>query len=254
MAEYSIIRHPFFLLGLSYASIGFCIIYVPPKLPFRLTAFGIITFFIYMAIKAADLSLLSTDNQLLFGNIMFAVLLYANYYLCLIKLSPPFQMTKYNQLRWIVGVAFNPRGIGKSWQIRNIPRFSRTNESFHPSRRAFICKRFLLFLLFSVMLEVYDAIHLLIHLRQDDFTHEKVHFFCRLTDVTIREIIVRLWLPFVTYLPMYLEYSSLHCLVSIIAVTLFGDDTSQWPPLYGDLRDAYSLRRFWGYVKGSIAL
>lgn len=248
MAEYNIIRHPFLLLGLSYAFTGFSLIYVPPKLPLRLIALGVITFFVYIAVRFADLSLLSKDNQLLFGNIMFAVLLYANYYLCLIKESPPPQMTKYNQLRWAAGVVFNPRGIGKPWQIRNMPSFSRTNKSFRHSRGAFIWKKFLQFLLFSVILEVYDAINLKFHLKQDDFAHGKIHLFSRLKDVTLRETNIRLWLPFMTYLPMYLEYSSLHCLVSVIAVAL-GDDPAQWPPLYGDLRDAYSIRNFWGYVK-----
>lgn len=201
-----------------------------------------------MSIRIADLSLVSGKNRMLFGNIMFGVLLYSNYYLCIIKESQPPQMTKYNQLRWVIGLVFNPRGIGKPWQISNIPPFSRTNKSFCPSRRTFIGKRVLLFLVFSVMLEVYDAIHLQLNLKQDDFTDEKIRFFSRLKDVTQREMIVRLWLPFATYLPMYLEYSSLHCIVSVIAVA-FGDDPLQWPPLYGDLRDAYSLRRFWGYVK-----
>ena len=200
-----------------------------------------------MAVKVADLSLLSIDNRVLFGNLMVAVLLYANYYLCLIKASPPSQITKYDQLRWLAGVVFNPRGIGKSWQIRNIPPFSRTNKSFCPSRKAFIWKRILQILLFTIMLEVYAEIHLLISPKRDDFMDEKIHFFSRLKDVTLREIVIRLWLPFSTYLPMYLEFSSLHCLVSVIAVT-FGDNPSQWPPLYGDIRDAYSMRRFWGYA------
>ena len=200
-----------------------------------------------MAVRVADLSYLSINDRITFGNLAVVVVLYANFYQCLIKESPPSQMTTYEQLRWLVGVVCNPRGIGKSWQIRNLPSFSRTQNFFRPSRKAFVCRRILQFLLFTVMFEAYFQIHLLLNPNGDDFTGDKMHFFSRLRDITAREIFIRLWLPFPTYLPMYLEFSSLHCLISVIAVAL-GDDPLQWPPLFGDIRDAYTLRRFWGYV------
>lgn len=38
-----------------------------------------------------------------------------------------------------------------------------------------------------------------------------------------------------------------NALVSVIAL-LLGSEAQSWPPLFGDVRDAWSIRQFWGYV------
>lgn len=41
---------------------------------------------------------------------------------------------------------------------------------------------------------------------------------------------------------------SLHSIISIISVGLGETEPREWPPLFGNLSDAYTVRRFWGYV------
>ena len=238
--------HPFFLLGLSWASVGAVLICVPPRLPFRLLALGTIAAFMYKAVGVADLSQVLPENRAFFGKCMFAVFLYANYFLCLATETPSSDMTSlYSQLRWATETVLNPRGVGRSWQIRNMPTFSRTDDKhFIPSRKSFIWRRIFLWLWFNILSDVYYEINSVLRLRSEDFAVEKQYFFRRLDQVTAREVVVRLWLPFYLQVPTYTHYSSLHCLVSTIAVIL-GDSPSQWPPLFGDISDTYSLRQFW---------
>jgi hypothetical protein len=173
------------------------------------------------------------------------VVLYANYFLCVLNSAPPKQARGWNRARWAYGLISYPRGVGTSWQIRNIATFSRTSPSWVPPRRHFVFSRMFKFLCLYALSRLYRRCKRLIPFQHDDFAPYKVHFFRRIGDVTTHEIAVRLYFPANTFLPFYFGHGAMHCLISSIAVAL-GDSPAGWPPLYGDVRDGYSLRGFWG--------
>ena len=82
---------------------------------------------------------------------------------------------------------------------------------------------------------------------EGDYNEEKESILRRLADVKLREIVVRLIMPFQYFIPSYCEMVGSNALVSIIAL-LLGSEPRSWPPLFGDVRDAWSIRQFWGYV------
>jgi hypothetical protein len=78
-----------------------------------------------------------------------------------------------------------------------------------------------------------------------DFLPTKETYFRRLTSVTLRETLIRAWI--VTYFiwSSMCLYTTIHDFLSIIFVGSGFDKPEDWPPLFGDIREATSIRNFW---------
>ena len=65
-------------------------------------------------------------------------------------------------------------------------------------------------------------------------------------EVTLRETAVRVWL--VTFFLFYSVclYTTIHDALAFVFVASGFDNPEDWPPLFGDIRDATSIRNFWG--------
>jgi hypothetical protein len=78
-----------------------------------------------------------------------------------------------------------------------------------------------------------------------DFLPTKETYFRRLGSVTFRETVIRVWL--VTFFVGYsiTLYKTLHDALAIIFVATKFDEPEDWPNLFGDIREATSMRNFW---------
>ena len=54
------------------------------------------------------------------------------------------------------------------------------------------------------------------------------------------------------FLRIFLEMTSMHSLAAATTVAIGISRPCDWPPMFGRLSDAYSLKRFWGYVVAMI--
>lgn len=64
--------------------------------------------------------------------------------------------------------------------------------------------------------------------------------------VNSREVLIRCYEAFEAFWSPYAVFTILHSLASVLFVcVLFIDEPHEWPPLFGDVRQAYSMRRFW---------
>ncbi|KAM0274930.1 hypothetical protein ACHAQH_007739 [Verticillium albo-atrum] len=85
----------------------------------------------------------------------------------------------------------------------------------------------------------------------DDFSPAKEAFFRRLLLPRRgpmpdgHEFAVRLWMTFETTWAAYSFYTMWHSIASAAAVATGLDRPHEWPPLFGDIRQAYSMRRYW---------
>jgi hypothetical protein len=87
-----------------------------------------------------------------------------------------------------------------------------------------------------------------------DFDATRQTFFRRLVffdeqyPITMRETSLRAIIACFWAMAPYVRLDAAHCVLSLVfVVVLRADPPEKWPPLYGDLRKAYSLRRFWGH-------
>lgn len=90
----------------------------------------------------------------------------------------------------------------------------------------------------------------------DDVSPEKEAILLRLFDqfwspgpspspVTGREIQIRALLAANKFIPDILYLSSFHDLLAIVFIAAGVDESWEWPPLFGPLSEAYTMRRFW---------
>lgn len=79
-----------------------------------------------------------------------------------------------------------------------------------------------------------------------DFLPTKETYFRRLGEVTLRETVMRAWI--VTFFLFYsiCLYNTIHDALAFIFVGTGFDNPEDWPPLFGDIREATSIRNFWG--------
>lgn len=240
---------PFIHLLLSYAAVTISIAFMPPTPMIRLGAFGGVLACVITGILYMDRS---TSSRLALKSCAFCqcgVVLYANYFLLLMKATPPPGSSSIDRLKWTVDLVSNPRGIGTPWQARNLPAFSRKDPHYVPSRRRFIIQRIATGLTFYAMLKTFNLAQEKIYfanLQSGDYSEYKESIVRRIGEVSPHELFIRAWLPLSSFFALWCRYQYWHSSVSVIFVIL-GDEPRRWPPLYGSLRDAYSLRQFWRY-------
>ncbi|OLN85272.1 hypothetical protein CCHL11_04375 [Colletotrichum chlorophyti] len=81
----------------------------------------------------------------------------------------------------------------------------------------------------------------------DDMKVNQTVYFRRLlrNQVTLRETAIRAYFAFETVWGAYSWYTRLHYSCALFFVGLGIDEPEEWPPSFGDIRQAWNIRRFW---------
>ena len=125
------------------------------------------------------------------------------------------------------------------------------NHSFIPTRRQFLNAHLIRVPLFFGALHTYHLLEGQLYwpnLIEGDYSPKKESILRRWPESQWRECLIRFWLPWQYVLPSYLSMSAAYSAFAILSVVVFQDDWARWRPLFGDIRDATTLRRFWKYV------
>ncbi|KAI2633923.1 hypothetical protein GGS21DRAFT_539501 [Xylaria nigripes] len=83
----------------------------------------------------------------------------------------------------------------------------------------------------------------IIVLRSEDVDQQAL--FTRLSDVSLREIVVRSYMAVAWAWESFLITDGVHTALAIITVVSGFDQPEDWPPLFGKLQDIRGLRDFW---------
>lgn len=137
--------------------------------------------------------------------------------------------------RWAVELILSARGIGWNWQVGGVPRPKPT-----PTRWSFVRSRVRNTLLtFTLIHAVTLLVSYILQVSNDNSLLRNPFF--------LRFFITTAWLTVI-----YGHLTLPENLVAIFFVTtgLGGRfaDPQQWPPMFGDIGESYSIRRCWGYA------
>ena len=148
------------------------------------------------------------------------------------KLPSNFPLMK--KLSWMVDIAWSMRMIGWVQEPRNgiPPRPS-------PPRRTFLQKTFLKFIMNAIIADVTAAI--LDHLLHYPTDNPKTYLAAVPPSHRLPYVLV--WCT-----AEKASMSSVHNLMALICVGLGRSDPTLWPDFWGSWRDAYTVRKQWGYV------
>lgn len=176
---------------------------------------------------------------------------------------------------WVGGykMLFNARWIGTNRQISDIhirPRqgvvsapigTQRGDSQLLPKNFGYICRSpRTLFILnciisvaFTLAAEKISGHFLTAFLQQylggleiTDFLPAKETYFRRIGSVTIRETVIRVWVSIFAIGYSMGFFNTVHNILSIIFVGTGFDEPEDWPPLFGNIQEATSIRNYWG--------
>ena len=161
---------------------------------------------------------------------------HASNVLCVRRVSaPPGIKTSKQRFYLALNQVFTSR-----YGMTYTPPFNERDIRYVPSRRRLLVQRILDFLVSGVVayrLEQFDP------LLPSDYMGPS-GFLGRILEVPRREWMVRLYFALIgTFIP-YLGLRSGYAFASSVALVC-GDTPERWPPLFGSIKDAYTVRRWY---------
>lgn len=162
---------------------------------------------------------------------------HASHFLCLAKLSPPSGLTISGRNRWTLNQLFDAR-----WGVKYIPPFNTKDKTYIPSRWRLFLHR-LWDAAWTVCIIYILQTHKL-NTVPEDFYGVPNGFLKRLSDVSSREWIIRIYITIIGNVIPYCGLRAAHSIATCFALAC-GDTPERWPPLFGSIGDAYTIRRFW---------
>jgi hypothetical protein len=166
----------------------------------------------------------------------------------------------HTSLDWMFAykLLFNGRCIGTRWEVRRSSTLRDAQGKAATSRSSFIWQCLLSLLIrYAIICVMYDP---LVHFRlpssatpdQSDYDPSKRYLHLLLLSpetsaaVLSRALVLRVHWFLYTVVDEYLVLSSFYDMFAILFVGLLRLDSPQeWPPLFGSIRKAYSIRRYW---------
>ena len=150
-----------------------------------------------------------------------------------------------DRLRFGFDISLQSRFPGTKWPVKNIPPFSRRDPGYIPSKAEFLLRSLLKCLIYVLIL------HLSSHLGNPDenpilFSSDRIPFFRRLRNVSASEMSTRILGVLGYWTVQYMVIEVLYSVLAILAIALRITDVDVWPPVFGSVDEAWSIRQFWG--------
>ncbi len=162
-------------------------------------------------------------------------------------LAFPQPATAWRRLRFGFSVTLNPRLLNTPYQVKNVPTWYYGKPQQVPSRGKFLQSTTISILLSYAFVDVCS-----LGLRPERnavvFSHNKVALFKRLDSLSPEEIVIRASASLIFWLNIFCILRILHGTLSFLAISSGFSEVKEWIPPFGSLAEAYSVRRFWGYV------
>ena len=209
--------------------------FLPATSSYRHAVSGIILMNCIVSLKLVDLR---AWWGLHYAEYVLGYFLCANNFLCLRKIAPQRGATTAERLKFGFVALFHSR---RDIPAKNLPRFSRKNPNYTPPRSKFLLSRVWALAWTVGVLALLQRYPL--SLWSDDFETPKTRILRRILDISPREWTILLYISFESWLSSYCALDASHSIASIIAVTC-GDEPKNWKPLFGNIKDAYTVQRF----------
>lgn len=153
------------------------------------------------------------------------------------------------RITWADGLAFTARGIGWSWEVKNVP----SHPSFETTQKKLyaILKFFFHNIIYKdlsnptfTILTLVRALrfYILIRIRTAILTAYPAHMF------TEQHVTVQTVLCFVYGAQIMFALELSYALAAAVTVGMRICEPKEWPPAFGKWEDAFTLRRFWGRI------
>ena len=148
-------------------------------------------------------------------------------------------------LRFGLLMTLSSRQVNTPFQVKNMPRFSNRSADFVPSRAVFLRNTALAIL---VCYLIVDLSTMAAQPEQNSilFNQQNVPLLVRWDEISAASLAVRTFASLAVWLNIYYIFRIGHGIIWFVAVCTGLSKVSAWPPAFGPLAEAYTVRRFWG--------
>lgn len=154
------------------------------------------------------------------------------------------QLSVQDRLRFGYWAAVSTRNVGTSFQVSGVPNFSSTDPDFVPSRSVFLRQKAQLLLCCYLVL---DTLTFMSQPDQNPILYSPARLsWTEPRNWSLENLIVRSTTVFGFGVSVYCIIQAYIGSVAFISVALGFSNVKSWPPGFGSISEAYSLRRFWG--------
>lgn len=146
-----------------------------------------------------------------------------------------------------LNLCFSTRSVRSKWQIGNVPPFpSYFRDTAHPGRLSFLWRTAVIFIWQYLVLDLVDAIMAAQPPEETQAAYGNGQEYV-LFNATKKQLATRLMTSvagsfFIGRLIMDFIYRAM----TLAAVSTGISEPADWPPFFGRMRDAYTIRYFWG--------
>ncbi|KAI9164116.1 hypothetical protein HJFPF1_05753 [Paramyrothecium foliicola] len=147
--------------------------------------------------------------------------------------------------RYVFGqeVASSMRGLGTSWEIKNIHHFDSKNPSYVPPAAVFVSANLLKSIICFFTHRF--CINTQLALNQRYMSPQYVPIFRRLQDLSFAELQVRYIATIATVVSIFCFIQGGYSLAAAASVVANPRAVKDWRPIFGTLTDSHCLRLFW---------
>jgi hypothetical protein len=227
---------------------AFVWLFVPRSRLMRYPFFLILIVFVHRTIISAR-TIRGLGDQIC--TYMCGYVLHSHYILIVSRETSPPAKSSLGQFSNVATLWFSPR---KHLSVSRIPSFSESDSNYVPSRLVFIFTRIKKVLVGLAI--VYFQRNYRVKASASDYGPPHDRLLSRLltfshqnhddNKITVRECKIRAFVTLTILLAEYNVHTLVHNSASIIGVSLLRQSPSQWRPIYGPLKEAYTIRRFYG--------
>lgn len=154
-------------------------------------------------------------------------------------------VTVFSRLRFGLAEAFRLRHVDTPWEAKNVPPFRASDSAFVPQKSWFVIQASCRMLLYAAVLD------LATFAPPPDpssvrFTPSRIPFLVRLGEVDGAELTMRVVAVLGHWAIMYCMIQMLYLGFAVFSVSMGFTNVRVWRPLFGDVRDSWSVRNYWG--------
>jgi len=161
------------------------------------------------------------------------------------KHPAPSHSSVWSRFRFGLVTTLSFRHLDTPYEARNSPHFSAKDESYVPSRSAYLLRTFVIFLASALLVDFSFAVHG-IEGAAIPISMAQVPLFSRLREVTAQEAIERAVIVALAWLNCYCLVQACYSFLGVVLVGLGIYDVKDFRPAMGDVCRGYTIRKFWG--------
>ena len=161
--------------------------------------------------------------------------------------KPPWVAVKQtlDRLRFGFDISVQSRFPDTKWPVKNIPPFVQEEPSHTPRRLEFLLASMFKCTVFILSLSLISSLGD----RSENpilFSSDRIGLFTRLGSVSASELCTRFLGVLGYWVVQYMIIQVVYHAVAMAAVGLHVTEVAAWPPVFGSVDEARSLRQFWG--------